>query len=300
MTGKTEKLAILFADISGSTTLYEEKGNVRAREMVSNCLAVMIAEVNRESGTVVKTIGDELMCTFPEAVNACRAAREMQVAVETRRPKEDGPMYIRIGFHYGEVIPEGKDVHGDAVNVAARITEVSRARQIIATQEVVDALPHELRARARQIRSVTIKGKQEQLDIFQIGWQDDDEDATRIIAPSFGKPQEKKPEQLVLDHEGQRFTVGDENRSAMLGRGEGCSIRVKDDFSSRQHARVDFRFGKFLIADQSINGTYVRFADGETVHIVREEALLRSTGEISLGRPFTEAAAKPIKFLIPG
>lgn len=299
MAGNTEKLAILFADISGSTMLYEEKGNVRAREMVSNCLAVMVAEVNREQGTVVKTIGDELMCTFPDAVNACRAAREMQIAVETKRPKDDGPMYIRIGFHYGEVIPEGKDVHGDAVNVAARITEVSRARQIIATQEVVDALPPELRARARQIRSVTIKGKQEQLDIFQVGWQDDDEDATRIIAPSFGK-QQKKPELLVLNHEGQSYTVGEEQKSAMLGRGEGCAIRVKDDFSSRQHARVDFRFGKFMIADQSINGTYVRFADGETVHIVREEALLRAAGEISLGRPFAEAAAKIIKFSIPG
>ena len=295
---KTEKLAILFADISGSTMLYDELGDARARELVSRCLEVMIATLSAEQGTLVKTIGDELMCTFPDAVKAMRAACNMQYAVENGRPNDHGPMFIRIGFHYGDVIREADDVHGDAVNVAARITEVSRARQIIATQEVVDALPLEMRARANRIRSVTIKGKQEQLDIFQIGWLDDDEDATRIIMPSFGKRQEKR-DRLVVCHEDQSVTVGETQKSAMLGRGDNCDIRVRDDFASRQHARVDFRFGKFMIADQSINGTYIRFGDGQIVHIVREEALLRSEGEISLGRPFSEDAVRIIEFSIP-
>ena len=297
MTGNTQKLAILFADISGSTSLYEQMGNVRAREMVSNCLAVMTAAVQREGGTVVKTIGDELMCTFPDAPSACRAACAMQQAVESGRPPEDGPMFIRIGFHYGEVIPEGRDVHGDAVNVAARITEVSRARQIITTPEAMEALPQDVRTRARQIRSVNIKGKQEQLDLYQIEWQDDDGDATRIIAPSFAGRQPGAG-QLQLNHEGMSYTVDEQQRTAMLGRGDGCSIRVRDDFSSRQHARVEFRSGRFIIADQSINGTYVRYADGEVVHIVREETVLRATGEISLGRPFAEAAVRIIRFSI--
>ena len=190
-------------------------------------------------------------------------------------------------------------MHGDAVNVAARITEVSRARQIIATQEVIDALPEDMRAKAHRIRSVAIKGKQEQLDIFQVGWQDDDGEATRVISPTFGK-QPKGREQLVLSHEGQGYQVDENQRTAMLGRGDTCSIRVRDDFASRQHARVDLRFGKFLIADQSINGTYIRFSDGQVVHIVREETLLRGSGAISLGRPFSEDAVRVIGFEIPG
>ena len=85
----------------------------------------------------------------------------------------------------------------------------------------------------------------------------------------------------------------------MLGRGDTCQIVVADDFASRQHARVELRNGKFVVCDQSINGTYIRFSDGQVLHSIHEEVLLRNSGSISLGRAFTEAAAKIIEFSIP-
>jgi class 3 adenylate cyclase len=141
MSQQTERLAILFADITGSTVLYETLGNALARQMVVHCLSMMSSRLAAHRGTLIKTIGDELMCTFPSAETALRAACDMQDAVESGKPGGDRPMYIRIGFNFGEVIREESDVHGDAVNVAARITEVARARQILATQAAVDALP---------------------------------------------------------------------------------------------------------------------------------------------------------------
>jgi len=74
---------------------------------------------------------------------------------------------------------------------------------------------------------------------------------------------------------------------------------VADDFASRQHAKVEFRDDKFILADLSINGTYVRFADGHVLHAVQEEILLRGAGSISLGRAFHEPAARLIEFNIP-
>ncbi len=112
---------MLFADISGSTMLYETLGNRLARELVVRCLGMMTARLAAHRGTLIKTIGDEIMCTFPAAEAALRAACDMQDAVESGKPGGDTPMYIRIGFNYGEVIREANDVHGDAVNVAARI-----------------------------------------------------------------------------------------------------------------------------------------------------------------------------------
>jgi adenylate cyclase len=80
MPHRTEERAILFADISGSTRLYETYGDGRASEMVASCLKVMTDTLPAHGGTLIRT---------------------------------------------------PHDVYGDAVNVAARITEVARARQTI-------------------------------------------------------------------------------------------------------------------------------------------------------------------------
>src|SRR5690606_15089802 len=109
------------------------------------------------------------------------AACAMQSAVAQARPGGDEhPMYIRIGFHYGDVIREEGDVYGDTVNVAARVTSITRARQILATRAAIDALPEELRQRTRQIMRAELRGKQEALDVLQILWEQDDTLSTRI------------------------------------------------------------------------------------------------------------------------
>ncbi len=208
MSQQTESLAILFADISGSTMLYETLGNRLARELVVRCLGMMTARLAAHHGTLIKTIGDELMCSFPSAETALRAACEMQDAVESGKPGGATPMYIRIGFNYGEVLREDDDVHGDVVNVAARITEVARARQILATHAAIEALPPELRHRARYIRRARIKGRQAALDLFQIGWLPEGGDRVRVGNPADRKP-EGLEEQLVLRHRDQHITVSD-------------------------------------------------------------------------------------------
>ena len=293
----TEELAILFADISGSTTLYETLGNAAARQMVVRCLGMMIAKLAAHRGTLIKTIGDEIMCTFPDAEAALRAACDMQDAVENGRPGGDIPMYVRIGFNYGEVLHEANDVHGDVVNVAARITEVARARQILATHAAVDALPPHLRHKARHIRRASIKGRQAQLDLFQVAWRTDDGDLVRV-----GNPAHRKPGglewQLVLRYFEQQVTLSERNMSASLGRGETCSIVIGDDFASDRHAIVEYQLGKFFISDRSSTGTYVQFSGGDTVHIVGEDAMLHGSGAILLGRPFSEVPVGIIQFSV--
>lgn len=297
MSQQSEQLAILFADISGSTTLYEALGNSHARKLVVRCIALMTDTLAAHRGTLIKTIGDEIMCTFPNAEAALRAACDMQEAVAIGKPGGETPMYIRIGFNYGEVLHEGNDVHGDVVNVAARITEVARARQILATHAAVDALPPPLQQRARHIRRASIKGRQAPLDLFQIGWLPEDADRNRIGNPADRKP-EGLEEQLVLHYRGQECTVGDHSTTATLGSGAACSIVVHDDCTSALHATVVFQLGKFYISDRSANGTYVRFNGGDTVHIVGDETLLRGSGAILLGRPFSEDLAQRIEFSV--
>jgi len=205
-------------------------------------------------------------------------------------------MYIRIGFNYGEVIREANDVHGDVVNVAARITEVARARQTLATQAAVDALTPELRHRAHHIRRASIKGRQAQLDLFQIGWHH------AADRERFGNPAQRKPEGLeellFLRHRDQHFTVSARNPSASLGRGKDCAIVIGDDVVAERHAVVEYQLGKFFVSDRSAGGTYIHFDGGETAHITDGDTLLRGSGEIMLGRPFSEDAEGIIEFSI--
>ena len=68
MPDPVECQAILFADISDSTSLYDKLGDIAARDLVAQCLETMTGEVVGHGGTLIKTIGDEILATFPGAV----------------------------------------------------------------------------------------------------------------------------------------------------------------------------------------------------------------------------------------
>jgi predicted component of type VI protein secretion system len=83
-----------------------------------------------------------------------------------------------------------------------------------------------------------------------------------------------------------------------LGREGACDLIVQNDLASRLHIRIELRSGKFVIADQSTNGTYIRSSDGNVVHITREETVLYGNGSISLGQSFAEYPDELVEFSI--
>ena len=292
-----EKLAVLFADICGSTALYDHLGDSLARRLIAQCIATMAAEISVYHGTLIKTIGDEIMCTFPSAEAALDAACAMQRAVESGSYEGNHPMHIRIGFNYGEVICESGDVFGDTVNIAARVAAITRASQIMTTQAAVNALPPDMREKTRQIMRAEFKGKQEQFDISIVIWEMDDMLSTRIGTPAFRKSPDNIDE-MSLHYREQVIKINKERRSAVLGRGDACDLIVQNGFASRQHIRIELRFGKFVIVDHSTNGTYIRFSDGNVVRLAREEMILRGSGSISLGQAYSENPGELVEFSV--
>jgi adenylate cyclase len=297
MSQRLEKLAILFADICGSTALYDKLGDDMARSMIARCLKTMTDIIPVYQGTLVKTIGDEILCAFPTAEASLKAACAMQLAVANDQPLSGASMHIRIGFNYGEVIRESHDVFGNTVNIAARVAGITRAGQIMATQEVFDALPPDSQNRMRHIMRAEFKGKQELHAIYQVVDKEDDPQSTRIGIPAFRKPPDHN-EEMILRYRDQSIKVNKEQRSVVLGREETCDLLVQNDLASRQHIRVELRFGKFIVADQSTNGTYIRSSNGNVVHITREETVLLGSGAISLGQAFTDHPAELVEFSI--
>jgi adenylate cyclase len=292
-----EKLAVLFADVCGSTALYDKLGDDLARQLIMRCINTMSGRIATYQGTLIKTIGDEIMCIFPSAEAAFHASCAMQLAVENDRASNVSSLHIRIGFNYGDVINERNDVFGNTVNVAARVASITRAGQIMATQAVFDAVPADLRNRMRQIFRADFEGKQDRLDIFQVIFEKEDPLSTRIGMPAYRKSPDNNDE-MILRYRDESLKVNKERRSVALGREGACDLIVQHDLASRLHIRIELRSGKFIIADQSTNGTYIRSSDGSVVHITREETVLYGNGSISLGQSFAEYPTELVEFSI--
>jgi len=295
MTPKTISIAIMFADIAGSTKLYDTLGDQAARTKVAATIETMSEITKANKGTVIKTIGDEVMCTFPTAENAGTAAWEMQETFEEEAESNtDGsPVSVRIGMHFGPAILEGGDVFGDAVNIAARMAAQAKAKQIITTQDTLDKLPPAMRASTRFVDHAPIKGKKEEIDIFEIIWQE--EDVTRMATGMIiDRP---TPEaKLHLTYNGQTIELSKARPGLVMGRSQSCDLTINEKLASRQHVRIELRRDKFFIVDQSTNGTHVMIEGGAEEFLRREEIHLNGSGRISLGRGFSEDPDEIVEF----
>jgi class 3 adenylate cyclase len=294
----SEKRVVLFADICGSTALYDQLGDQRARGLMGACIGTMCEVVSRFGGQVVKTIGDEILCVFPDPEAALLAACAMQNAVSGSCYECDNRMQVQIGFHYGNVILEANDIFGDTVNVASRITKLARAQQIMTSQAVIDELPDTLRRRAHRIITTEFKGKQTEYDIYLVLWNGDDNERTQIDARPLAISTQDNRGELRISYANTALNLNKDRKMILLGRGEGGDIVIPSHFVSRQHAVIEMRSGKFYLTDQSANGSYVRFADGHIVHICRQELILYGTGSISLGRVFDDAETDCLHFSV--
>jgi adenylate cyclase len=287
------QLAVLFADVSGSTKLYEALGDTKAKLLIDEALGGMKGVTERHRGRVIKTIGDELMCVFPDAERGFLAATDMQTLVNALVVTNGVKRMIRVGFHAGPVIEEKGDVFGDTVNVAARMAGLAKGMQIMTTRTTVDALPPALRASTRQIASLSVKGKEEDLAVCEVLWQEGDD-----LTMAAGATAAEIRFELVLRHGAKEIVLGDERKAALMGRDAGADVVVADPKASRQHARIERRRDKFFLTDQSTNGTYVTFAGEPEIVLRREEVMLRRSGRIVFGHSASDAGGDAVEFSI--
>jgi adenylate cyclase len=300
--GGLSKAAVLFADISGSTQLYVQHGDTTARTIIAKALEYLTGVTKEHQGVVIKTIGDEVMCRFPSADAAFDAAVGMQRTLKENAGEitDKTRVCIRVGLQWGEVVNQGGDVFGDAVNVAARVAAVAKRDQIVTTEQTVEALTGDRAGMARQFDRVALKGREGELVLHMIDW-DDEADATRMrtttpAAPAAG---EKKLQLTFGDKSVLLFTEG---KTLTLGRSAECSLVVATGFASRLHAKVIMRRGRFVLADESTNGSYIvpggLGSGAQEVFIKREEFLLPDKGVFSLGQSCAAADAKVVQFAL--
>ncbi len=269
-------LAVLFADVVGSTRLYDTLGDTLAKEMVDECIAAMRAVVGQYGGSVVKTLGDEVMCVLPSADLACLAAMDMQLRITALPVMAGVQRAIRVGMHFGAVIEDKGDVFGDAVNLAARMVRLATATQIITTRSSVEQLSRALQSTTRRITRLSVKGKGDDIEICEVIWQTGDD--VTISAPSIIVP---KHASLRLRYANLEMVLEQAKVVLVIGRDPACQIVVTDRRASRHHARIERRRNKFFLIDQSTNGSFVTFVGEGEIALRREEVMLRGMGRIA-------------------
>jgi class 3 adenylate cyclase len=277
---KDLEVAILFADVVGSTQLYDQFGDTKASETVAHCLDIMKDATHQFNGTVIKTIGDEVMSTFPTVDDAMGAASQMQARISAGDNEIN--VSIRIGCHYGPVVQEQNDIFGAAVHTANRMTSQAKAKQIIISGSTVEHMSADWKAQARQIDVATVRGRIDEVALFELIWQP--EEATSMLPTIDWESKTKGPSRLKLTFRDHVVVVDENRKNINMGRADDNDLVVKGNLISRIHARVEMRRGKFILIDQSTNGTFLENSHGEETFVRRDSSELTGAGIIGLGR----------------
>ena len=289
MAEQPSEAAVLFADVSGSTKLYETAGDAVAHAAIEKCVNIMREKTVNAKGRVIKTIGDEVMSAFKTADEAADAAIEMQSAISEMPPVGTTQIGIRIGFNYGPVVERDGDVFGDAVNLAARLAAVATKGQIISARDTVMLMSPMLKAATRAITTIQVKGKAQEIQVYELIWQQSEDMTTLASQKSVYKPKNAK---LRLIVQGADVLLSSERPAVALGRDASADLVIKERMASRAHGKIERRLDKFILTDHSANGTFITIEGDKEIVLRREEFTLRGHGWIAFGQ--TRATATDV------
>ena len=289
------ELAILFADVVGSTRLYDEFGDTMASDTVAQCLEIMREATLEAGGQVIKTIGDEILSTFETVDEAMEAAVMMQSGI-SNRGADQIPVSIRIGCHYGPVVRERNDIFGAAVHTANRMTSQAKSGQIVISGATVEEMGRAWRGQTRQIDVATVRGRVDEVALYELVWQPDE--ATSMLPTLQVDERAGRSSTLILLFNDCTLEVSDRHKSINLGRSEDNDVVLKGSLISRLHARIEKRRGKFYLVDQSTNGTFIIDDSNRESFVRREAAEIVGEGLIGLGRTVTTDSPGAIRFKV--
>ena len=297
---------MVFADISGSTALYESLGNERATEAVTQVTQWIGDTIEAHGGRVVKKLGDGVLGVFGDASSAVSAMATMLRQHKVRLDRWPHPlrMEIRVGVASGEVVDVDGDCYGDAVNVASRLCERAGPAEIWATETTVLLAGTAPDVWYRKLGMMDIRGKAELLMLYHVEWREDeapDSLTMQAALVSNFAPVDSILGQIQFSWHGVDRTFTSSDAPVMVGRAEHAQLRINDPRVSRLHARIDWRNSGFVLTDMSSFGTWVRFEGSDSpVRLRRDACILHGAGHIALGVSFNEPSAPVMSFHVAG
>ena len=278
--------AVVFADLTGSTKLFESQGNTIATQVVTRCTQMLGRHFVESGGRVVKFLGDGLLVLFDRSEDAVEAASHTRdVLYECNLEHIDRtntPLGLKIGIEFGSVIEQRGDCYGDAVNVASRIGDRAESNEILLGESLYTRLPESKRLLCTGIDRIAIKGKTGLFKVWRYDWRHTAE--TTITGPLDLLSERSTVLRADIDVNGRHVQLLPSNGALVIGRSESCGLVIDDRRVSRRHARIEWIGGQCTLTDFSTNGTWVKFGrEAELVILKRDNCVLHGQGMIGLG-----------------
>jgi adenylate cyclase len=275
-----DKAAILFVDVSGSTGYFERHGDVAGRAMLTRCFGIVIPEIERHGGRVIKALGDGLLVVFERASGLVAAVRALHLAIENANrtlPAADR-MAVHCGGDFGAVARDASgDVVGDVVNVAARLQALAARDQTFVTSDLVAMLTPNEREQLRHLGSFPVHGREREVETYEILWRAGPTTvAVRRDSVTFHSS-------LRLEFRGHVLELPMDRNRLAIGRDPDNDLVVGDAAVSHHHAEIVRRKGLFYLIDRSTNGTIIQSGQEAERHIQHAEHPLEGRGRLLLG-----------------
>ena len=292
----TPECAILFADLTDSTALYDQLGREEAFALVKQSLESMAQAVKESAGRLIKNTGDGVMAALGDADAAATTALAIHQALLALSGPSATRVAAHIGFCFGPVVESEDDLFGDTVNLAARLCEVGSPGIALMTQETALRLDNSWRYLLRPGPPITLKGIGKPVDVVRL-LCDARGDLTAIgdirsvtATPTSGAFR------LYLNNDSVAFP--EDAIRISLGRDASSNVRLKEPLASRHHCTIERRGGRLILIDHSSNGTFVTIDSEREFALCHEETVLHGHGSLSFGRSSAGATETLIFFCL--
>lgn len=285
----------MLADLSGSSALFLNQGNMAATQQINQQLARLKHTVVHGKGRIVKTLGDGFLAVFAEAEQAAETALQLQQTWPSMS-NHASALDLKLALTWGEVVDIDNDCYGDAINLASRILALTSAHENLASDDFMRQLSPRMQAHLRSLDKLYLRGRVEPLTVWQMCDADFSDTTPAFDAMA---PLAHYPERICLSINGHEHLFGHANTPITIGRGPQANMRIDAHHVSRLHAHIEWQQGQFVLIDRSLNGTSVCFdhaTHAQWLH--RAACTLHDKGTITLAANQSTDARSTIVFTV--
>ncbi len=280
-------LCVLHAEVAGKLQLSERLGPTEAAYAMERCLNRITHCARRHSASRTDVFEDRLIARFPAPTLTLLAAREMLERIRALLPMKGIKLTLRAG---AVMVRDAEACNEPAENLARSVAElVSDPDGVLVSSALRDALPAPLLLRLAPLEA----GKDGKPcgPVFKLA------DTSLPTPAELRKHTRTQPPTLWIGHQGRSWTLDEDHPPLLVGRDPANHIVVDDQFTSRQHARIEWQNNRFYLIDTSTNGTYLLESGGPERFVRGERQALGEHGHFACGQPAESAESGIVRYV---
>lgn len=270
---KENPTAVLFAEYGGNEGphgIKEGDPRVETLRTLIDSRATRVEEFDHR----------HLIAFFDQTDRAMETARELHLALISTDPPTQ-PVFMAL--HAGKKeIPGKPPAKGGLAEVVRSVVGLADEQALLMSDAAWKALSEPVQAHATSSLKPVPQGAGGQL--YEMAWvEPTTAERTKMVTMMWDKQDATAHVHLLLTYREQQIQVNASRPAIIIGRSSQCDLIVNHKRASRLHARIEYKDGNFVLVDQSGNGTFVRFSDGDKVKVHMSSQAIRGAGDIGFG-----------------